>query len=128
MYSAWLLTRSRRRAGAAGRTPRGAPPRRRRSSWPDRVPVFPGLPPEALSAETVRKPHRAHGQAGLAIKRRKSVPDIDRPQAGPDGALAPVYLRAKVLPALPMDRRARRLAGDVQGNLGGPRKMTRWRV
>ncbi len=55
--------------------------------------------------------------------------NIDGLRARLDGALASVYLHGKVLYALMVDRRVRRLAGDgVHGNLDGPRKMTRWRV
>ncbi|MCP3972405.1 MAG: transposase [Rhodobacteraceae bacterium] len=90
--------------------------------------VFTSLAPEVLSAEAVGELYRVRWQVELAFKRLKSVLNLDALRASLGGALAEVYLHGKLLYALALDRRARRLAEPVQGSLDGLRKMTWWRV
>jgi hypothetical protein len=63
--------------------------------------IFPTLPPELLPPATIAALYRVRWQAELAIKRLKSLLDIDRLRAREHRALAERYLHGKRLYACP---------------------------
>jgi hypothetical protein len=64
----------------------------------------------------------------LAIKRWKSVLDVDALRAKARSPLAEVWLHGKLLYALMLERRMRRQIGDSGGRLDQERLATWWRV
>ncbi len=75
--------------------------------------MFTTLSPEVLSAQTIMKIYRCRWQIELAIKRWKSVLDVDALRARKGSPLANVWLHGKLLYALMLERRMRRkLGGD----------------
>ena len=63
----------------------------------------------------------------LASKGWKSLLEVDCLRATDGSTLAQVWLHGKVLYALLLERRARRLNGDQWGSLDQPRHATWWR-
>ena len=74
--------------------------------------VFTTVPPEVLGTETVIALYRLRWQVELAIKRLKSVLDLDQLRAKQGSPLADVWLHGKLLYALCIDKYARRHGGD----------------
>ena len=64
----------------------------------------------------------------LAIKRLKSVLDIDRLRAREDSQLSELYLHGKLLYAWVIEKRARRRCGQSWMRLDRPRQATWWRI
>ena len=90
--------------------------------------VFTTLAPAVLSAQTIMALYRCRWQVELAIKRWKSVLDVDALRAKAHSPLAEVWLQGKLLYALMLERRMRRQLGDRWGRLDHERVGTWWRV
>ena len=90
--------------------------------------VFTTLAPAVLSAQTIMALYRCRWQVELAIKRWKSVLDVDALRAKAHSPLAEVWLHGKLLYALMLERRMRRQLGDRWGRLDQERVGTWWRV
>ena len=84
--------------------------------------------PEALSGEQVLELYRARWQIELAIKRFKSVLDIDALRARAGSTLGTVWMHGKMAYALMIERRARRQWGLEWAQFERPRPMTGWRI
>jgi hypothetical protein len=92
--------------------------------------VFSSLDPSGpggLSAQAVIALYRARWQVELAIKRFKSLLDMDKLRAKEDSVLAQVWLYGKLLYALMIERRMRRQLGDGWVRLDQERKASLWR-
>jgi Transposase DDE domain len=90
--------------------------------------VFTTLAPAVLSAETILAVYRCRWQVEIAIKRWKSVLDVDALRAKAGSPLAEVWLHGKLVYALLLERRMRRSLGDSWGRLDHERVGTWWRV
>jgi hypothetical protein len=90
--------------------------------------VFTTLAPAVLSAQTIMALYRCRWQVEIAIKRWKSVLDVDALRAKANSPLAEVWLHGKLLYALMLERRMRRQLGDSWGRLDHERLSTWWRV
>lgn len=90
--------------------------------------VFTTLAPAVLSASTIMTLYRCRWQVELAIKRWKSVLDVDALRAKARSPLAEVWLHGKLLYALMLERRMRRKLGDSWSRLDQERFVTRWRM
>jgi hypothetical protein len=90
--------------------------------------VFTTLAPSVLSAQTIMALYRLRWQVELAIKRWKSVLDVDALRAKARSPLAEVWLHGKLLYAVLLERRMRRKLGDSWGRLDQERVLTWWRV
>ena len=85
------------------------------------------LDPAVWTAETILALYRVRWQVELAIKRWKSLLDVGRLRAKAEGTLASLWLHGKLLYALLLERRCRRLGGDQWGYLDQSRQATWWR-
>jgi hypothetical protein len=85
------------------------------------------LDPAVWTAEIILALYRVRWQVELAIKRWKSLLDVGRLRAKAEGTLASLWLHGKLLYALLLERRCRRLAGDQWGYLDQSRQATWWR-
>src|SRR5215217_1991919 len=92
------------------------------------VVVFTTLAPGVLSAQTILALYRGRWQVEIAIKRWKSVLDVDALRAKAHSPLAEVWLHGKLLYALMLERRLRRQLGDSWGRLDRERMGTGWRL
>jgi len=90
--------------------------------------VFTTRAPAVLSAQTIMALYRCRWQVELAIKRWKSVLDLDALRAKAQSLLAEVWLHGKLLYALLLERRMRRQLGDTWSRLDRERLATWWRV
>jgi len=90
--------------------------------------VFTTLAPAVLTAQTIMALYRCRWQVAIAIKRWKSVLDVDALRAKATSPLAEVWLHGKLLYALMLERRMRRQLGDSWGRLDRQRVGTWWRV
>jgi DDE family transposase len=90
--------------------------------------VFTTLAPAVLTAQTIMALYRCRWQVEIAIKRWKSVLDVDALRAKATSPLAEVWLHGKLLYALMLERRMRRQLGDSWGRLDRKRVGTWWRV
>ena len=90
--------------------------------------IFTTLAPTVLSAQTIMALYRCRWQVEIAIKRWKSVLDVDALRAKANSPLAEVWLHGKLLYALMLERRMRRQLGDSWGRLDHKRTGTWWRV
>src|SRR6266568_331027 len=90
--------------------------------------VFTTLSPAVLTAQTIMALYRCRWQVEIAIKRWKSVLDVDALRAKANSPLAAVWLHGKLLYALMLERRMRRQLGDSWGRLDRERVGTWWRV
>lgn len=86
------------------------------------------LAPAVLSAQTIMALYRCRWQVEIAIKRWKSVLDVDALRAKANSPLAEVWLHGKLLYALMLARRMRGKLGDVWSQLDHERVATWWRV
>jgi hypothetical protein len=84
--------------------------------------VFTTESPETLSAESIMKIYRIRWQVELAIKRMKSVLDVDKLRARYGSPLAEVWLTGKMLYVVIVDRQARGKVGREWSNLEGERQ------
>jgi hypothetical protein len=92
------------------------------------VVVFTTLAPGGLSAEPILAVYRCRWQVEIAIKRWKSVLDVDALRAKAGRPLAEVWLHGKLVYALMVERRMRRTLGDRWGWLDQERVGTWWRI
>jgi len=90
--------------------------------------VFTTLAPAVLTAQTIMALYRCRWQVEIAIKRWKSVLDVDALRAKASSPLAEVWLHGKLLYALLLERRMRRQLGDSWGWLDHERVGTWWRI
>lgn len=90
--------------------------------------VFTTLAAAVLSAPTLLAVYRCRWQVEIAIKRWKSVLDVDALRARACSPLAEVWLHGKLLYALMLERRMRRSLGAHWGRLDQERVGTWWRV
>ena len=90
--------------------------------------VLATLPPAVLPTATALALYRLRWQVELAIKRLKSIVDIDRLRARQGSALADLYIHGKLLYAWVLEKWARRRCGEDWNRLDGPRRATPWRV
>src|SRR5512143_1197712 len=114
--------RCRRRAQKAGKTLRAAT--LYLAGW---VVVVTTLAVAVWPAETILALYRVRWQVELAIKRWKSLLDVGRLRAQAEGTLASLWLHGKLLYALLLERRCRRLGDDQWGYLYQSRQATWWR-
>ena len=84
--------------------------------------------PVVLSAQTIMALYRCRWQVEIAMKRWKSVLDVDALRAKATSPLAEVWLHGTLLYALRLERRMRRQLGDTWSRLDHARLATRWRV
>lgn len=115
--------RVRERSKKKGHTPKATT--LRLAGW---VLVFTTVAPQRWSAHAVMALYRVRWQVELAIKRWKSLLNVDALRARAGSPLAEVWLRGKLLYAVLMERRARRKLGDVWTRLDGERRATWWRA
>jgi len=90
--------------------------------------VFTTLAPAVLSPQTIMALYRCRWQVEIAIKRWKSVLDVDTLRAKAHSPLAEVWLHGTLLYALMLERRMRRQLGEHWGRLDQERVGTWWRV
>jgi hypothetical protein len=89
--------------------------------------VFTSLASEVLSGETVLAIYRCRWQSALAIKRMKSLININKLRAKRGSKLAAVYLYGKVLYLLLVEQEMRTMCGHEWGDLDRERRGTGWR-
>ena len=90
--------------------------------------IWTTLPPEVLPTATVMGLYRLRWQVELAIKRLKSLLNIDQLRARKNSVLAELYLHGKLLYAWVVEKRLRRRGGWDGNRLDQPRRATPWRV
>jgi hypothetical protein len=90
--------------------------------------VFTTLAPTLLPPSTIRALYRCRWQVELAIKRWKSVLDVDALRAKANSPLAEVWLHGKLLYAMLVERRMQRHLGARGDRLDQERVVTRWRI
>ncbi len=90
--------------------------------------IWTTLPPAVLPTATVMGLYRLRWQVELAIKRLKSLLNIDQLRARKHSALADVYLHGKLLYAWVIEKRLRRRGGRDGQRLDQPRRATPWRL
>jgi hypothetical protein len=117
-----------RRRGRATAKKKGRCVQQRTLVLAEWVLIFTTLPPELLPTATLAALYRVRWQAELAIKRLKSLLDLDRLRAREHSALAELYLHGKLLYAWVLEKRARRRCGEAWNRLDQPRQATPWRV
>ena len=89
--------------------------------------IFTTLAPALLEGKVIGQLYRLRWQVELAIKRWKSLLDVDKLRSRQGGVLAPLWLHGKLLYALVLERRARRTVGETWGYLDRERCATWWR-
>ena len=90
--------------------------------------IWTTVPPKVLPTATVMGLYRLRWQVELAIKRLKSLLNIDQLRARKHSALAELYLHGKLLYAWVVEKRLRRRGGWDGNRLDQPRRATPWRV
>jgi hypothetical protein len=89
--------------------------------------VFTTLSPDVFSAQTVLELYRCRWQVEIAIKRLKSLLNIDQLRSK-EGTTADLWLNGKERNALMLDRRMQKQLGDDWGHLNiKQRKSSKWR-
>jgi hypothetical protein len=89
--------------------------------------VVTSLPPTLLPGSTALALYRVRWQIEIAIKRWKSVLDVDLLRARYESPLADVWLHGKLLYVLLLDRRLRRTLGEQWTWFDRERTATWWR-
>jgi len=118
---------ARRRARAEARK-KGRTVQQRTLALAEWVLLFTTLAPEVLPTETAMALYRVRWQVELAIKRLKSILNIDHLRAKKDSVLADLYLHGKLLYAWVIEKRLGRRCGLDRNRLDQPRRATPWRV
>jgi hypothetical protein len=90
--------------------------------------IWTTLPPAVLPTATIMGLYRLRWQVELAIKRLKSILNIDQLRAKKNSALADLYLHGKLLYAWVVEKRLRRRSGRDWDRLDQPRRATPWRL
>jgi len=88
--------------------------------------VFTTLSAQILSDQTLLELYKCRWQIEMAIKRLKSLLDIDKLRSK-EGMIADIWLNGKLLYALMLENRMRKKFGDDWGYLNGERHGTWWR-
>jgi len=88
--------------------------------------VFTTLSPEILSDKTVLELYKCRWQIEIAIKRLKSLLNIDKLRSK-EAPIADMWLNGKLLYALILESHIRRELGDDWGYLNEGRIGTKWR-
>lgn len=81
-----------------------------------------------LSPQMIMDLYRLRWQVELVIKRYKSILDLDQLRSRFGRPLAPLWLHGKILYALMLERRAKRIFGDRFTRLDVDRSVTWWRL
>ena len=115
------------RVRAAARK-KGRTPQAKTLQMAEWILVLTTISPEILSTPAIAALYRVRWQVELAIKRLKSVLDIDRLRAREDSQLSELYLHGKLLYAWVIEKRARRRCGQSWMRLDRPRQATWWRI
>lgn len=115
--------RCRQRGGRKGRTP--GQDTLYLAGW---MLVFTTVPPEALDGEAILALYRTRWQVELAIKRLKSVLDLDRLRTQAKSALGELWMHGKLLYALVIERRVQKGSLNQGVRLDQPRQATPWRL
>jgi len=89
--------------------------------------VLTNVSPQRLSAQSILELYRARWQIELAFKRFKSLLDLDLYRARAGSELGKVWLYAKLLYALLIQRRLHRVFGDSWLLFDSPRRASLWR-
>lgn len=89
--------------------------------------VVTSLPPTLLPGPTALTLYRVRWQIEIAIKRWKSVLDVDLLRARYESPLADVWVHGKLLYVLLLDTRLRRMLGEQWSWLDRARTATWWR-
>ncbi|HSE97822.1 MAG TPA: transposase, partial [Blastocatellia bacterium] len=90
--------------------------------------VLTTLDPKHLDGETILELYRLRWQIEVAIKRCKSILDMDKLRVRKNKELAHVWLLGKLLYVMIIDRRARRRCGYELQRLDKERRQTCWRI
>lgn len=90
--------------------------------------IFTTISPEILSAQTVLSLYSCRWQIEIAIKRWKSLLNLDELRAREGSPLAELWLHGKLLYALMLERRMGRKLGREWGHLDGERNTSWWRI
>jgi len=88
--------------------------------------VFTTLSPEILSDKTLLELYKCRWQIEIAIKRLKSLLDIDKLRSK-EGIIADIWLNGKLLYALILEKSMRKQFGDDWGYLNYERRGSWWR-
>lgn len=118
---------ARRRARAAAKKA-GRQIRTRTLALAGWVLIWTTLPPTVLPTATIMGLYRLRWQVELAIKRLKSILNIDQLRAKKNSASADLYLHGKLLYAWVVEKRLRRRGGRDGQRLDQPRGATPWRL
>jgi hypothetical protein len=89
--------------------------------------VWTSLPPPRLSAETILAVYRRRWPVERAIKRGKSLLDVDALRTRDNSPRADLWRHGKLLYTLLLDRRLRRQRGAAGGHVDQKRTATWWR-
>jgi len=95
------------------------------SGW---VLIFTSVPVTLLDTAAIGSLYQVRWQVELAIKKLKSLLDIDRLRARKDSPLAELYLYGKLLYAAVLEKLVARRFGSDGCELSGPRRQTPWRL
>jgi hypothetical protein len=126
-WPAAQAAQARRRVRAEARK-KGHTVQQRTLALAEWVLLFTTLAPAVLPTETVMALYRVRWQVELAIKRLKSILNIDQLRAKKNSALADLYLHGKLLYAWVIEKRLGRRCGLDWNRLDQPRRATPWRV
>ena len=95
------------------------------SGW---VLIFTSVPTTLLDTSAITALYRRRWQVELAIKRLKSIVDIDRLRARKDSPLAELYLYGKLLYAAVVEKLVAKRFGQSSCRMDRPRTHTPWRL
>ena len=118
---------ARRRARAAAKQ-QGRQIQARTLALAEWVLIWTTVPPEVLPTDPIMALYRVRWQVELAIKRLKSILNIDKLRAKKNSALADLYLHGKLLYAWVVEKRLCRRCGGDWNRLDQPRRATPWRI
>lgn len=90
--------------------------------------VFTPVPPEILCTTDVSSPCRVRWQVELAIKRLKSLLEIDGLRARKGSKLAELYLHGKSLYAAVLEKMTQNRFAHARRKLDKPRQLSGWRL
>jgi Transposase DDE domain len=90
--------------------------------------IWTTVPPEGLPTDAVMALYRVRWQVELAIKRLKSIINIDQLRTRKNSVLADLYLHGKLLYAWVVEKRLHRRCGRDWNRLDRPRQATPWRL
>ena len=118
---------ARRRARAAAKK-KGRQLQSRTLALAEWVLIGTTIPPAVLPTDAIMALYRVRWQVELAIKRLKSILNIDQLRARKNSVLADLYLHGKLLYAWVIEKRLGRRGGRDWNRLDRPRQATPWRL